>query len=132
MVAPPIIGREEKTEYRDENGNLLDEEQVEQLKGKVSFQTRYETRTRVVDAEGNEVADGENVVFAEQPSMGTSGAEGGNQETLQGKGQDEASDAPPTVPVGEEQKKEKVIEEKRTGTPEPASEPQEPTRKEEL
>jgi dolichyl-phosphate-mannose-protein mannosyltransferase len=33
-----VINREEKVEYRDENGNLLNDEQVESLKGKVSFQ----------------------------------------------------------------------------------------------
>lgn len=58
-VPPPfahsIISREEKVEYRDQNGNLLDEEQVKALEGKVSFKTRYETRTRMVDGAGNVV-----------------------------------------------------------------------------
>lgn len=58
--APPppgqrILSREEKVEYRDQFGNLLNEEQVKALEGKVEFKTRYETRTRVVDAEGNEI-----------------------------------------------------------------------------
>ena len=58
--APPppgqrILSREERVEYRDQDGNLLNDEQVEQLKGKVEFKTRYETRTRVVDANGNEI-----------------------------------------------------------------------------
>lgn len=52
----PILSREEKIEYRDEYGNLLDPEQVKALEGKVSFQTKYETRTRLVDAEGKEVS----------------------------------------------------------------------------
>ena len=52
------IRREEKVEYRDQDGNLLNEEQVSALQGKVSFQTRYETRTRIIDAAGNEIADG--------------------------------------------------------------------------
>jgi dolichyl-phosphate-mannose-protein mannosyltransferase len=51
------LHREEKVEYRDQDGNLLNEEQVAELDGKVSFQTRYETRTRVLDADGNEVED---------------------------------------------------------------------------
>ncbi|KAK8070450.1 Dolichyl-phosphate-mannose--protein mannosyltransferase 1 [Apiospora hydei] len=38
-----------------EDGNLLDDEQVKALEGKVEFKTRYETRTRVVDAAGNEL-----------------------------------------------------------------------------
>lgn len=51
-----ILSKEERIEYRDQNGNLLNEEQVEALKGKVEFKTKYETRTRVLDAAGNEVA----------------------------------------------------------------------------
>lgn len=62
VVSPPpiapgqsIVSREEKVEYRDQDGNLLDPEQVKSLEGKVSFKTRYETRTRMVDAQGNEI-----------------------------------------------------------------------------
>ena len=33
----------------------MDPEQVKALEGKVSFKTRYETRTRLVDAQGNEI-----------------------------------------------------------------------------
>jgi dolichyl-phosphate-mannose-protein mannosyltransferase len=54
-VAHKEISREEKIEYRDQDGNLLNEEQVAALVGKVSFSTKYETRTRLVDADGNEV-----------------------------------------------------------------------------
>ncbi|KAG8406383.1 Dolichyl-phosphate-mannose--protein mannosyltransferase 1 [Metarhizium acridum] len=50
-----ILSQEEKIEYRDQDGNLLDEEQVKQLQGKVKFETKYETRTRVVDEQGNEL-----------------------------------------------------------------------------
>ncbi|KAI9739913.1 MAG: hypothetical protein M1818_004969 [Claussenomyces sp. TS43310] len=50
-----VVSREEKIEYRDQDGNLLDLEQVKALEGKVSFQTRYETRTRLVDAQGSEI-----------------------------------------------------------------------------
>lgn len=50
-----LLRTEERVEYRDQNGNLLNEEQVKALEGKVEFKTRYETRTRVVDADGNEV-----------------------------------------------------------------------------
>lgn len=49
-----LVKREERIEYRDQDGNILDEEQVKALEGKVEFKTRYETRTRVLDAEGNE------------------------------------------------------------------------------
>lgn len=60
--APPpegqrIVKREERVEYRDQDGNILDPEQVKALEGKVEFKTRYETRTRVVDALGNEIEE---------------------------------------------------------------------------
>lgn len=58
------MSREERVEYRDQDGNLLDAEQVKALEGKVEFKTRYETRTRVVDADGNEVND---AAFGNQP-----------------------------------------------------------------
>ncbi|OCT44197.1 Dolichyl-phosphate-mannose--protein mannosyltransferase 1 [Cladophialophora carrionii] len=52
-----VIAQEEKVEYRDQDGNLLDEAQVQALlaEGKASFQTRYETRTKLVDEQGNEI-----------------------------------------------------------------------------
>lgn len=54
---PNILSQEEHVEYRDQNGNLLNPEQVQELvaEGKASFQTKYETRTRLVDEYGNEV-----------------------------------------------------------------------------
>lgn len=54
-----VIAREEKIEFRDEDGNVLDEEQVKELerRGDISFKTKYETRTRIVDQYGNEVKD---------------------------------------------------------------------------
>jgi dolichyl-phosphate-mannose-protein mannosyltransferase len=38
---PRVVGREEKVEYRDEHGNLLNDEQVAELKGKVEFQVCF-------------------------------------------------------------------------------------------
>lgn len=70
VSAPPlpaghsILSKEEKVEYRDQDGNLLDPEQVKALEGKVSFKTRYETRTRMVDAQGNEINVPDNVGVA--------------------------------------------------------------------
>lgn len=57
-----LLKREERIEYRDQDGNVLDEEKVKALEGKVEFRTRYETRTRVIDAEGNVLPD--NIVVA--------------------------------------------------------------------
>ena len=58
-----VVGREERIEYRDQDGNLLDDSQISALEsdGKVSFKTKYETRTRLVDAEGNEIAGSDGV-----------------------------------------------------------------------
>jgi dolichyl-phosphate-mannose-protein mannosyltransferase len=63
-VGHSVLSKEEKVEYRDQDGNLLDPEQVKALEGKVSFKTRYETRTRVVDAQGNEIPMPENAGVA--------------------------------------------------------------------
>lgn len=52
---PRVVAQEERIEYRDQDGNILDPEQVKELEGKVEFKTRYETRTRVIDENGNEV-----------------------------------------------------------------------------
>jgi dolichyl-phosphate-mannose-protein mannosyltransferase len=52
-----IIGQEHKVEYRDQDGNILDEEQVKSLEGKVEFSTRYETHTRVLDINGKPVSE---------------------------------------------------------------------------
>jgi dolichyl-phosphate-mannose-protein mannosyltransferase len=52
---PQVISQEERVEYRDQDGNLLNEEQIKELQGKVKFETKYETRTRVVDEQGNEL-----------------------------------------------------------------------------
>lgn len=52
-----IVAQEERVEYRDQDGNLLDADQVKELEGKVEFKTRYETRTRIIDEQGNEVLE---------------------------------------------------------------------------
>ncbi|KAJ3475337.1 hypothetical protein NLG97_g9495 [Lecanicillium saksenae] len=50
-----IVSTEERIEFRDQDGNILSEEQVAELKGKVDFETKYETRTRVIDDDGHEI-----------------------------------------------------------------------------
>lgn len=124
----PILSKEEKIEYRDENGNILDPEQVSALAGKVSFKTRYETRTRIIDAQGNEIHEG--LVDARQGEEGVApphpDAEGRNPETGDKK-EAEASEHPPTVAVGDDKLKEKSVE-GQTGSPRPGSEAQEATK----
>ncbi|KAI9767736.1 MAG: hypothetical protein M1835_006993, partial [Candelina submexicana] len=122
-----VLNREERVEYRDQDGNLLDEAQVAALEGKVSFQTRYETRTRIVDAAGNEVADG--TPGAEGFAPPHPDVEGRNPETLDSNEQ-EAREQPATVAVGGDVGKEDGVEQgkARGGKPRPASEGNEATR----
>ena len=112
------IRREEKVEYRDQDGNLLDQEQVSSLKGKVSFQTRYETRTRVVDGAGNEIADG------------PAGAEGFAPphpdadripETASDPAENDGRKYPATASENDDENKENMVE-KNKGKPKPGSE----------
>lgn len=70
--APPaveqkVIHKEEQIEYRDQEGNLLNDEQVAALEGKVEFQTKYETKTRVVDEHGNEVQNPDEAIAGVAP-----------------------------------------------------------------
>ena len=75
--AEDAVHTEERVEYRDEKGNILNEEEIAALDGKVSFNTRYETRTRVLDANGNEIEEG---------SMASPGVAGGDKSAPGGGG----------------------------------------------
>ena len=104
------IAAEEKIEYRDEEGNLLDEDQVQALAGKVSFSTRYETRTRLVDENGNEVADDGGVegtvIDGAEPGTANDAAEG------------EASKPGHVGAKGDVEKEKKVEDARQTAEPE--------------
>lgn len=130
MVTPlpaaeePEVQKEEKIEYRDQDGNLLDPEQVAGLEGKVSFQTKYETKTRLVDAAGNEIGDA------------SAGAEGfapphpdvdREPETAPNQDEDDQRDYPATASPEQDIAKEKSVERGKDGKPRPASEPKEAT-----
>jgi len=105
-----ILSKEEKIEYRDEYGNVLDPEQVEALRGQVEFQTRYETRTRLLDAAGNEIynkvveGDGpkDNSIVAEKPDP--------EPETASGLPVPIASDEPAHVDVDADLVKEQHVD----------------------
>lgn len=119
----PILSKEERIEFRDENGRVLDDEEVKALEGKVSFKTRYETRTRIVDAQGNELH--ESLVEArDYEDQGVApphpDVEGRNPETKE-VGEADASSVPPTVEASEDEMKEKSVEEQ-VKSPKPASE----------
>jgi len=112
--APPAgqihreISREEKVEYRDQDGNLLNDEQVAALKGKVSFSTKYETRTRLVDANGQEVApSGEAAVAPPHPDV-----HGAEPETVGGDSEVRSEkNTPASEDVASDLKKESIAEE---------------------
>ena len=112
QYVPPEGLTEEKVEYRDEDGNLLDEEEVRALEGKVSFSTRYETRTRLVDEFGNEVADG--VDLDEHAGAKIEAVEPGT-----GTGTGKANTKPGKAGVDEDVRKEKSVRDaKATAEPE--------------
>ena len=109
--APGQGHTEERVEYRDENGRLLNEAQVKELEGKVEFTTRYETRTRLLDTAGNEVdeivAEG-NDDGGEESSTVPAKADGEDPETS-GVKVGKASDRPAKVAVGEDVVKERKV-----------------------
>ncbi|KJY02297.1 dolichyl-phosphate-mannose-protein mannosyltransferase [Zymoseptoria brevis] len=109
---------EERIEYRDEEGNLLDPEEVAAMEGEVSFSTRYETKTRMVDQYGNEVeGDGDFVEEGQDVEAGTR-ADGVDQETKGELEVGEEKTAPAeNVRVAEDLAKEEVVvqEAKATG-----------------
>ncbi|KAF1832746.1 dolichyl-phosphate-mannose-protein mannosyltransferase 1 [Decorospora gaudefroyi] len=129
----PVVSKEERIEYRDENGRVLDDDEVSALAGKVSFKTRYETRTRVVDAQGNEIYEG--LVDAHGPAEEQGVApphpdiEGRNPETQEQADVPGASEVPPTVEVVEDQQKEQSVEQRHEEA-QPASEGQSATKQE--
>ncbi|KAE8342911.1 hypothetical protein BDV24DRAFT_39575 [Aspergillus arachidicola] len=83
-----------RVEYRDQDGNILDEKLVAALakEGKVSFETRHETRTRLEHGHEVEMINGQ--VAPPHPDV-----EGQNPETL-GK-QEQATDDGPASAAGD-------------------------------
>ncbi|KAJ4374108.1 Dolichyl-phosphate-mannose--protein mannosyltransferase 1 [Neocucurbitaria cava] len=123
----PVLSKEERIEYRDENGRVLNDDEVQALAGKVSFKTRYETRTRIIDGQGNEIYEGLVDAHGAAEEQGVApphpDVEGRNPETQQLDQAAEASEAPPTVEVVEDQQKEKSVEQHKNEA-KPASEAQ--------
>ncbi|KAI1495817.1 dolichyl-phosphate-mannose-protein mannosyltransferase 1 [Biscogniauxia marginata] len=79
-----VLAHEQRIEYRDQDGNILNEEQVKALEGKVEFKTKYETRTRVVDGAGNEMPVPPEELAAAGVAPPHPDVEGANQETKKG------------------------------------------------
>jgi len=104
------------------------------MEGKVSFSTRYETRTRLVDEAGNEIHDGiveQQGEGAEAQGVAGSYAEGRNPDTQDPLGEAEANTVPPQVAAKDDLSKEKSVEES-VVVPEPESDASKSTEKGEL
>ncbi|KAF8475581.1 dolichyl-phosphate-mannose-protein mannosyltransferase 1 [Kalaharituber pfeilii] len=83
-VAGKIVKREEHIEYRDQDGNLLNEEQVKALEGQVEFKTRYETKTRLLDQAGNELPEDYKIEDGDILEIIEPAPQGVNEETKKG------------------------------------------------
>lgn len=113
------VHHEEKVEYRDQYGNILNEEQVAALQGKVSFETRYETRTRTVDAAGNVIGDGVEGADGYAPPHPDVDRE---PETAVDVPEDDGREFPATASPEEDTIKEQSLEQNDLRKPRPASE----------
>ena len=111
-----ILDREERIEYRDQDGKLLNNDEVASLlaEGKASFSTKYETETKLVDEHGNIIPD-PSAVAPEHPD-----AEGANPDT---KGQSKASKEPAQAEVSVDDSREEILK-----MPKPASDASEATK----
>lgn len=118
-AANSVLSREEKIEYRDQDGNILDEKQVKSLEGKVSFSTRYETKTRIVDAAGNEIADGLASADGFAPPHPNINSE---PETIVDHYNEVRQDSPASVSPDHKLEIEKNDDEAKSSTPRPGSE----------
>jgi dolichyl-phosphate-mannose-protein mannosyltransferase len=115
-----ILSREEKVEFRDQDGNLLDAEQVKALEGKVSFKTRYETKTRLVDAQGREINVPEEASGVAPPDP--------DYRSTEGKPEPESQQSPAAQQaVQADESKEKSVESSNKSAAKPASEGHEAT-----
>ena len=127
----PVVGMEQSFEYRDQDGNILGQEEVMKLRDAgVDFETKHEVRTRMVDEKGNEVYKQEGGVHPQHPD-----AEGLNPNTAgvekkDSQGGREANDRPANVEAGVDTKQESAVnskERKKSGQAQPGSERAEAT-----
>lgn len=88
-------------------------------------QTRYETRTRIIDAAGNEVYEGPVDGAPKQVAPPHPDVEGPNSNTGKAPSEKDASKQPPVVEAGSVKDEKSIIEEEKK--PKPASEGNEAT-----
>jgi dolichyl-phosphate-mannose-protein mannosyltransferase len=114
---------EEAVEYRDEKGNLLNEEQAKELEGKVSFSTKHAARNVTVDSKGRsmrkEVNANDGAIQGSSHAPAHPDAEM-QPETSQDRPEAHDGDKPASASPEDDIKKEKSAE-KDKGKPKPAS-----------
>ena len=120
-----VVSREEKVEFRDEDGNLLDPGKVKELEGKVSFKTRYETRTRMIDAQGNEIEPPEEDAGVAPPHPDVEGPDSSTDSVPEPKRKRSPASQ---KDVKADESKEKTVERSNDSAPKPASENLEATK----
>ena len=121
----PIISMEQSYEYRDQEGNPLEPEQVEQLRDAgIEFETKHEVRTRMIDESGNEISSQAGVhpqhPDAEGLNPNTAGVEKKDSEAER-----EANDSPPNVDAGVDTRQQASVnskEQRKSGQAQPGSE----------
>jgi len=104
-----VLGREERIEYRDQDGNILNDEEVAHLlsEGKASFSTKYETETKLVDEHGNIISD-PSAVAPDHPDV-----EGVNPDTH---GQSKPSKKPAKAAVSVDDSREEHLKQPKPGS----------------
>lgn len=118
VTEPKLSGSVARVEYRDQNGNILDDSLVSSLRseGKVKFETRYESK-RLENAQEIPIVDGQ--LAPPHPDV-----EGQNPETGSNAADSAAPESPASVVGGNERSVEKPNE----PVPSPASEGNEATK----
>lgn len=118
VTEPKLSGSMARVEYRDQNGNILDESLVSSLRaeGKVKFETRYESK-RLENAQEIPIVDGQ--LAPPHPDV-----EGQNPQTGSNAEDSIAPESPASVAGGNERSAEKPNE----PIPSPASEGNEATK----
>ena len=92
----------------------MDEDEVAALAGKVDFQTRYETRTRMIDADGNEIPDSSAGTAPPHPAEH-------EPETAVDDPENDGRSLPATASAEDDMNKEKSVQKNSSGKPKPAS-----------
>ncbi|KAJ5885001.1 Dolichyl-phosphate-mannose--protein mannosyltransferase 1 [Penicillium taxi] len=118
VTKPSLAGSVARVEYRDQDGNILPETLVASLRaeGKVKFETRYESQSRLQNAHEIPIVDGQ--LAPPHPDV-----EGQNPET----GTSPEDSVPPERPASVVEGNEPSVEQVKTQEAKPASEANEAT-----